>query len=163
MFTFEEIKELYKNSFKALEKDWYIQGFDYIIEDIFISIYKKYPNIILFLDLFMPFGNMCQLDLNIIFYLDKDHYSKIHIDDCLIIDIIIDKNLNGFYQIIEQMIANYCRNNNILKPDENNLLIYNKGDYFLFHPKDNPLKKNYEADSTIASIISIMSCDKQKS
>ena len=61
------------------------------------------------------------------------------------------------------MIANYCRNNNILKPDENNLLIYNKGDYFLFHPKDNPLKKNYAADSTIASIISIMSCDKQKS
>ena len=99
---------------------------------------------------------MCQLDLNIIFYLDKDHYNKIHIDDYLITDIIKDKNLNGFYQMIEQMSTNYCRSLNIPKLDKNNLLIYNEGDYFLFHPKDNPLKKNYEVDSTIESIISIM-------
>ena len=66
------------------------------------------------------------------FYLDKDHYSKIHIDDYLITDIIKDKNLNGFYQIIEQMIANYCRNNNIPKPNKSNLVIYNEGDCFCF-------------------------------
>lgn len=157
MFTFEETKELYKKSFKVLEKDWYIQEFNCVIQDTFIGVYKKYPNIILFLDLFTSFDNLCQLDLNIMFYLDKDHYSKIRIDDYLITDIIKDKNLNGFYQTIEQMIANYCRNNNIPKPDKNNLLIYNKGNYFFFHPKDNPLKKNYEVDSTIGSIISIMS------
>ena len=131
MFTFEETKELYKKSFEVLEKDWYIQEFDCVIQDTFIGVYKKYPNIILFLDLFMPFG---QLDLNIMFYLDKDHYSKIRIDDYLITDIIKDKNLNGFYQIIEQMIASYCRNNNIPKSSKNKLLIYNKGDYFLFFP-----------------------------
>ena len=156
MFTFEETKELYKESFKVLEKDWYIQEFDCVIQDTFIGVYKKYPNIILFLDLFTHFDNMCQLDLNIMFYLDKDHYSKIHIDDYLITDIIKDKNLNGFYQIIEQMIASYCRNNDIPKPSKNKLLIYNEGDYFFFHPKDNPLKKNYEVDSIIESIISIM-------
>ena len=55
------------------------------------------------------------------------------------------------------MIASYCRNNNIPKPNENKLLIYNEGNYFFFNPKDNPLKKNYEVDSTIESIISIMS------
>ena len=148
-------KEIYK-SLLILEKDWYIQGFDYVIKGIFIGVYKKYPNIILFLDLFMPFDNMCQLDLNIMFYLDKDHYNKIHIDDYLITDIIKDKNLNGFYQMIEQMSTNYCRSLNIPKLDKNNLLIYNEGDYFLFHPKDNPLKKHYELDSTIESIISIM-------
>ena len=104
----------------------------------------------------MPFDNMCQLDLNIMFYLDKDHYNKIHIDDYLITDIIKDKNLNGFYQIIKQTSTNYCKSLNIPKLDKNNLLIYNKGDYFLFYPKDNPLKKNYEVDSTIESIISIM-------
>ena len=148
-------KEIYK-SLLILEKDWYIQGFDYVIEGTFIGVYKKYPNIILFLDLFTSSDNMCQLDLNIMFYLDKDHYSKIHIDDYLITDIIKDKNLNGFYQIIKQTSTNYCRRLNIPKLDKNNLLIYNEGDYFLFHPKDNPLKKHYELDSTIESIISIM-------
>ena len=157
MFTFEETKELYKKSFKVLEKDWYIQEFDCVVQDTFISVYKKYPNIILFLDFFMPINNIYQLDLNIMFYLDKDHYSKIRIDDYLITDIIKDKNLNGFYQIIEQMIASYCRSINIPKPSKSNLLIYNEGDYFLFHPKDNPLKKHSKVDSTIESIISIMS------
>lgn len=155
MLSYKEVNK----SLLMLKKDWYIQRFDYITKDTFIGVYKKYPNIILFLDLLVPFDNMYQLDLNIMFYLDKDHYSKIHIDDYLITDIIKDKNLNGFYQIIEQMIANYCRNNNIPKPSKNKLLIYNEGDYFLFHPKDNPLKKHYEVDSTIKSIISIMSCD----
>lgn len=161
MLTSEETKELYKKSFKALEKDWYVYGFDK--EDTggtIIGIYKKYPNIILFLDLFtLIYNDSYQLVRNVKFYLDKDHYVKFVLDDKLIKDIIEYKKFDKFYQIIEQMTADYCRNNNIPKPDKNNLLIYNKGDYFLFHPKDNPLKKNYEADSTIESIITIMSCD----
>ena len=38
MFTFEETKELYKKSFKVLEKDWYIQEFDCVIQDTFIGV-----------------------------------------------------------------------------------------------------------------------------
>lgn len=159
MFTSEETKELYKKSFEALEKDWYVYGFDK--EDTggtIIGIYKKYPNAILFLDLFTPYDTY-QLIRNIKFYLDKDHYVKFVLDDKLIKDIIEHKKVDAFYQMIEQMLIDYCRSINIQKPDENNLLIYNEGNYFLFHPKDNPLKKNYEADSTIESIITIMSCN----
>lgn len=124
--------------------------------DTIIGVYKKYPNVILFLDLFTPIYDTSDLVLNVKFYLDKDHYVKFVLEDYLIKDIIEHKKFDEFYQIIEQMFIDYCRSINIPKPDKNNLLIYNERDYFLFHPKDNPLKKNYEADSTIASIISIM-------
>lgn len=161
MFTSEETKELFKKSFKVLEKDWYVYGFNKRnTGGTIIGVYKKYPNTILYLDLFTPSNyNTCQLFRDIKFYLDKDHYIKFTVEDYLIKDIIEHKKFDEFYQMIEQMLIDYCKSLNIPKLDKNKLLIYNKGNYFFFHPEDNPLKKTYKSDSTIESIISIMSCD----